>query len=92
MSDTKVKRIISDLIESNYIRREGSNKSWHWIILDDWPDKYHVLAHLIWADKWPDKWPDKLKNEFLPERTIGRIQGCVDMAEIGRKAKKVGMP
>jgi hypothetical protein len=36
--------------------------------------------------------PINSNNEFLPEHTIGRIQGCVDMAEIGRKAKKVGMP
>ena len=36
--------------------------------------------------------PINSNNEFLPERTIGRIQGHVDMAGIGRKAKKMGMP
>ena len=49
----------------------------------------HILAEPI---NDPINDPINSNNEFLPERTIGRIQGHVDMAEIGRKAKKVGMP
>ena len=49
----------------------------------------HILAEPI---NDPINDPINSNNEFLPERTIGRIQGHVDMAEIGRKAEKVDVP